>query len=51
MAHTVYGDVEIKLASGAGIEKRKPEYESALRVARANDVPLAEVLRAAMQDK
>ena len=51
VAHTVYGDVEIKLASGAGIEKRKPEYESALRVARANDVPLAEVLRAAMQDK
>ena len=49
--HTVYGDVEIKRASGKGIEKRKPEYESALRVARANDVPLAEVLRAAMQDK
>ena len=51
VAHTVYGDVEIKLASGAGIEKRKPEYESALKLARANDVPLAEVLRAAMQNK
>lgn len=50
-AHTVYGDVEVKIASGAGIEKRKPEYESALRAARANDVPLAEVLRAAMQDR
>ena len=50
-AHTPYGDVEVKIASGAGIEKRKPEYESALRAARANDVPLAEVLRAAMQDR
>lgn len=49
-AHTVYGDVEIKRASGAGVEKRKPEYESALRAAREHGVPLAEVLRAAMQD-
>ena len=48
--HTVYGDVEVKCASGAGIEKRKPEYESARKAARAHDVPLAEVIRAAMQD-
>ena len=51
VAHTAYGDVEVKCASGAGIEKRKPEYESARKAARAHDVPLAEVLRAAMQDE
>ncbi len=49
--HTAYGDVEVKIASGAGVEKRKPEYESALKAARKHDVPMAEVLRAAMQDK
>ena len=49
--HTVYGDVEVKIASGADVEKRKPEYESALKAARKHDVPLAEVVRAAMQDR
>ena len=48
---TAYGDVEVKIASGAGVEKRKPEYESARKAARAHDVPLAEVLRAAMQNE
>ena len=49
--HTVYGDVEVKIASGEDVEKRKPEYESALKAARKHDVPMAEVLRAAMQDE
>ena len=42
---TPYGPVEVKTAAGPGVAKRKAEYESAARAARANDVTLEEVLR------
>ena len=44
-AHTSYGDVEVKTASGFGVSKRKPEYESAAETARKAGVPLADVIR------
>ena len=45
---TRYGTLEIKTASGAGVSKSKPEYESAAKLARENDVPLAEILHEGM---
>ena len=47
--HTPYGELEIKTASGAGISKSKPEYGSAAKLAKENDVPLAEVIRESMK--
>lgn len=44
---TPYGPVRIKEAHGAGVFKRKCEYEDAAQAARANDVPLETVLNAA----
>ena len=44
---TPYGSVEIKIARGEGFAKRKAEYESAARAAKAHGVPLADVLREA----
>ena len=46
---TPYGELEIKTASGAGVSKRKPEYESAAKLARENDVPLADIIRESMK--
>lgn len=44
---TPYGPVRIKEAHGAGVFKRKCEYEDAAQAARASDVPLETVLNAA----
>lgn len=46
---TPYGEMEMKIGWGEGVSKRKPEYEDAARLARENDVPLADVLREAMR--
>ena len=46
---TVYGPVEVKMGEGFGVHKMKAEYESAAKVARKKNVPLADVIRAAME--
>lgn len=40
---TIYGTVRVKVASGYGITKEKPEYEDMARIAREKKVSLAEV--------
>ena len=46
---TRYGELEIKRGWGEGLHKAKPEYESAARLAREKDVPLAEVMNEALR--
>ena len=43
---TAYGDVRVKCADGGGISRRKPEYEDAARIARAQDLPIGAVYEA-----
>jgi uncharacterized protein (TIGR00299 family) protein len=40
---TPYGPVRMKRASGAGIEREKPEHEDLARIAREHDLTLAQV--------
>ena len=42
---TAYGSVRIKTAQGNGIKKSKIEYEDAARIARSQNIPLADVYR------
>lgn len=44
---TEFGAVNMKIAEDRGIAKHKPEYESAAKIARENNVPLHRVLTAA----
>lgn len=41
---TKYGDVRIKTAYGYGVTKSKPEYEDVARIARKNNLALADVM-------
>jgi hypothetical protein len=41
---TPYGPVRIKLASGNGINKSKPEYEDVAKIAEENNLTLSEVM-------
>lgn len=45
VADTPYGQVRIKTASGWDVSREKPEYEDVARLARAHDVPLAEIVK------
>ena len=45
VAHTPFGDVRVKRSEGYGVLREKPEYEDMARIARAHDLPLAEILR------
>ena len=42
---TAYGSVRIKTAQSEGIKKSKIEYEDAARIARSQNIPLADVYR------
>ena len=42
---TPYGPVEIKTASGYGVERSKPEYEDLARLARQTGKPLSEIAK------
>lgn len=42
---TAYGSVRIKTAQSDGIKKRKIEYEDAARIARSQNIPLADVYK------
>ena len=42
---TPYGSVRIKTAQSEGIKKSKIEYEDAARIARSQNIPLADVYR------
>ncbi len=42
---TAYGSVRIKTAQGNGIKKSKIEYEDAARIARSQNIPLADVYK------
>ncbi len=42
---TEYGPVRIKAASGYGISRSKPEYEDLARIARENNISLADVIK------
>ena len=46
---TRWGAVRIKTAEGCGITRAKPEYEDAARLARAHQVPYAEVAQEALE--
>jgi len=39
---TSYGPVTVKTASGWGVSRSKPEYEDLARIAREQDISLAE---------
>ena len=38
---TSYGTVRVKIASGYGITKEKPEYEDMARIAKEKNIPLS----------
>ena len=40
---TIYGTVHVKIASGYGITKEKPEYEDMARIAKEKKISLAEI--------
>jgi hypothetical protein len=42
---TKYGEIRIKKAAGWGVEKSKPEYEDAARIAAENGISLEEVFK------
>lgn len=42
---TPYGEIRVKCAEGFGVQKCKPEYEDCARLARENNLPLAEILK------
>lgn len=42
---TVYGDVNMKISSGYGVTRQKPEYDDIARAAREHDVSLADVIK------
>ncbi len=44
-AQTPYGPVRVKIAEGFGVSRQKPEYEDLARIAREENIPLAEVLK------
>lgn len=44
---TPYGEMCVKVARGDGFERRKVEYEDAARIAREQNIPISEVVRAA----
>lgn len=44
-AHTPYGEVRVKTASGWGVSREKPEYEDIAQLARTQGVPLAEIVK------
>ncbi len=46
---TEYGDVRIKTAEGFGIQKAKPEFADAARIADEKNVPVAKIMDAAMR--
>lgn len=48
---TRYGELICKKSEGAGVCRRKAEYESAAKLAMENHVPLSEVLREGLIDK
>ncbi len=49
MVHTPYGDVPVKIASGPfGPAQVKPEFDACLAAAKAHNVPVREVIRAAL---
>ena len=45
---TVYGNVRIKEVSGWGIKRQKPEYEDLARIAREQEMPIAQVRECVM---
>ena len=46
---TPYGEVRIKTAEGYGIQRAKPEFADAARIADEKNIPVAEVMDAAMR--
>jgi uncharacterized protein (TIGR00299 family) protein len=46
-AHTPYGDVRLKMASGHGVTRGKPEYDDVASAAREHGVPFSRVFEAA----
>lgn len=48
---TPLGDVRVKVASGYGVRRMKPEYEDIARIARAHRLSLADVLRRVRLDE
>jgi len=44
---TPYGGVRIKRSSGWGVDRSKPEYEDAAKIAREHGLPLSEIIREA----
>ena len=42
LAYTPYGDVRIKKTSGYGVTREKPEYDDIARIAREQDISLAQ---------
>lgn len=47
---TAYGDVRVKVASGMGVNRAKPEYDDVAALARQHGIPLAEI-RASVSKK
>ncbi|MDR1217157.1 MAG: nickel pincer cofactor biosynthesis protein LarC [Oscillospiraceae bacterium] len=47
--HTPYGDIRIKLTSGHGVKRGKPEYDDVAAAARAHSVPFPQVYDAAVK--
>ncbi len=45
VVQTRFGPVSVKTASGYGIEKTKPEYEDVAKIARENNLSLADILK------
>ena len=45
---TVYGNVRIKEVSGWGIKRQKAEYEDLARIAREQEMPIAQVRECVM---
>ena len=43
IAATPYGDVRVKVSSGFGVTRRKPEYDDLARIARETGQPIAEL--------
>ena len=48
---TPYGTVRIKTSSGYGTEKRKPEYDDLVRIAKEKDISLREARRLIRQEE
>ena len=46
---TVYGNVRIKEVSGWGIKRQKAEYEDLARIAREQEMPIAQVRECVMK--